>query len=99
MPFCSLPHWLTDDPFAPRLAQTWEDALRDVTADDYSEESLPESVFQQVASTPALLNLAISLAHHQGLYLMQTDAPPRVREYLKKKSHEIAMVLRTILCV
>lgn len=83
----------------PVCLQTWEEALKDMIVEDYSDDSLPQTVFHQVANSPALLNLAISLAHHRRLYLTQTEAPPRVREHLWRKSSEIAMVLRTILCV
>ena len=73
---------------------------------------LGEAVLRQVQGSPVLLNLAVSLAHHQRLLAAATAAaqvqgggamgdgvPARVREQLRLKAEDLSTTLRTILCL
>ena len=91
----------------------WEQALQEVVAESgngSSEEGvgeLPEAIVTAVAGSPALLNLAASLAHHKrllaALAAQQAAAgdalPARLREQLRAKADDLATTLRTILCL
>lgn len=79
--------------------QKWEEALRNVLAEDGADEALPPSVLQQIQHSPVLLNLATSLAYHRSLYFSYSDMSPRLREVQRQKSADLANILRIMLCI
>lgn len=90
---------------------SWQEALQEVVAESGGGEEqvpeLPDAVLAAVASTPVLLNLATSLAHHKrllaALAAQQAAAgdglPGRLREQLRSKAEDLSTTLRTILCL